>query len=115
MISNCGYYMENISAFLDFYLQPLAHSVKFYIKDTNGFLNKFLLPKLPGIIVLCTVDVVGLYPIIPHSEGLSALRKRLDVQMKKHISCDLAEVVRKNNIFAFGKKALKQVMGLQLE
>ena len=27
---------------------------------------------------LCTVDVVGLYPSIPHEGGLFALRKRLD-------------------------------------
>ena len=35
--SNCGYYTENISAFLDFHLQPLAQAVKSYIKDTNDF------------------------------------------------------------------------------
>ena len=39
VISNCGYYTENISAFLDFHLQPLAQAVKSYIKDTNDLLN----------------------------------------------------------------------------
>ena len=104
------------SAFLDFHLQPLAQAVKSYIKDTNGFLNKLRsLPKLPDNIILCTVDVVGLYPNIPHEEGLSALRKRLDNRMEKYISsdtlCDLAEVVLKNNILKFGKKTLKQKRG----
>ena len=70
-ISNCGYYTENISAVLDFHLQSLAQAVKLYIKDTNDFLKKLRsLPKLPDNIVLCTVDVVGLYPNIPHEEGL---------------------------------------------
>ena len=79
VISNCGYYTQNISVFLDFHLQPLAQAVRSYIKDTNDFLNKLCsLPKLPDNIILCTVDVVGLYPNIPHEEGLSALRKRLD-------------------------------------
>ena len=105
--------MENISAFLDFHLQPLAQVVKSYIKDTNDFLNKLRsLPKLPDNIILCTVDVVGLYPNIPHEEGLSALRKQLDNRMEKYVSrdtlSDLAEVVLKNNIFKFGKKRLKQ-------
>ena len=54
------------------------------------------------------VDVVGLYPNIPHEEGLSALRKRLENRMEKYNSCDtlfdLAEVVLKNNILKFGKK-----------
>ena len=116
VISNCGYYTENIFVFLDFHLQPLAQAVKSYIKDTNGFLNKLRsLPKLPDNIILCTVDVVGLYPNIPHEEGLSALRKRLDNRMEKYISsdtlCDLAEVVLKNNFFKFGKKSLKQQRG----
>ena len=121
VISNCGYYTESISAFLDFHLQPLAQAVKSYIKDTKDFLNKLLhsLPKLPDNIILCTVDVVGLYPNIPHEEGLSAIRKRLDNRMEKYISsdtlCDLAKVVLKNNIFKFGKKTLKQKEGLQSE
>ena len=109
VISNCGYYTENISAFLDFHLQPLAQAVKSYIKDRNDFLNKLRsLPELPDNIILCTVDVVGLYPNISLEEGLSALRKRLDNRMEKYISsdtlCNLAEVVLKNNIFKFGKK-----------
>ena len=80
-----------------------------YIKDTNDFLNKLRsLPKLPGNIILCTVDILVLYPNIPPTEGVSALRKWLDNWMKKYISsdmlCNLAEVVPKNNIFKFGKK-----------
>ena len=95
--------MENISAFLDFHLQPLAQAVKSYFKDTNDFLNKLhSLPKLPGNIILCTVDLVDLYPNILHEEGLSSLMKRLDNQMEKYISsgtlCDLAEVL-KNDFF----------------
>ena len=39
VISNSGYYTENISSFLDHHLQPLAQAVKSYIKDTNEFLN----------------------------------------------------------------------------
>ena len=73
------------------------------------------LPNLPDNIVLCTVDVVGLYPSILHEEGMSALRKRLDNQMEKYIwsdsLCGLAEVVLKNNIFKFGKKTFKQKRG----
>ena len=95
--------MENIPAFLDFHLQPLAQAVKSYFKDTNDFLNKLhSLPKLPGNIILCTVDLVDLYPNILHEEGLSSLMKRLDNQMEKYISsdtlCDLAEVL-KNDFF----------------
>ena len=109
VISNCGYNTKKISAFLDFHLQLLALIVKSYIKDTNNFLNKLCsLPKFLHSIILCMVDVVGLYPNIPHEEGLSALSKRLENRMEKYNSCDtlfdLAEVVLKNNILKFGKK-----------
>ena len=74
LISNCAYYTENISAFLDLHLQPLAQAVKSYIKDANDFLkNLHSLLKLPGNIFL-------------------------------FYACDLAEVVLRNNFFKFGKK-----------
>ena len=60
VISNCGFYTENLSAFLDFHLQPLALEVKSYIKDTNDLLKKLRsLTNLPNDIILCSVDVVG--------------------------------------------------------
>ena len=60
------------------------------------------------------MDVVGLYPNIPHEEGLSALRKRFETRKENYVSTDtidLAEVVLKNNIFTFGKNKLKQKRG----
>ena len=70
--------------FLDHHLQPLAQEIKSCIKDTNEFLKKLCsLPKLTDGIILCTMDVVGLYTNIPHEEGLSALRKRLETQKEK--------------------------------
>ena len=61
------------------------------------------------------MDVVGLYANIPHEEGLSALRKRLESWKEKYVSTDtivhLAEVVLKIDIFTFGKKILKQKRG----
>ena len=116
VISNCGYYTENISSFLDFHLQYLVQDVKSWIKDTNDFLkNLCSLPNLPDDIILCTVDVVGLYPNIPYEEGLSALRKQLDLRQEKYVTTstlvELAEVVLKNNIFNFKEKVLKQNWG----
>ena len=74
VISNCGVYNENISSFLDFHLQSLAQKVKSYIKDTNHFLRKIKeLGQLPERTILCTIDVVGLDPNIPHDEGLAFL------------------------------------------
>ena len=68
------------------------------------------LPNLPDDIILCTVNVVGLYPNIPHDEGLSSLHKRLDLRQEKDVTtstlAELDEVVLKNNIFASKEKKL---------
>ena len=113
VISNCGFYTENISSFLDYHLQPLAQKVKSYIKNTNHFLNKIKrLGSLPDGAILCTMDVVGLYPNIPHGEGLASHRRFLETRDNKQISSDtlteLAKVVLKNNIFEFDEKTYKQ-------
>ena len=79
VITNSGHYAENISSFLDHDLQQLGQAIKYYIKDTKEFLKKLrFLPKFPGRIILCTMDVVGLYTNKPNEEGLAALRKRLE-------------------------------------
>ena len=116
VMSNCGFYTENISSFLDYHLQLLAQKVKYHIKDTNHFLNKMKkLGSLPDGAILCTVDVVGLYPHIPNGEGLASLRRFLETRDNKQISSDtlteLAEVVLKNNIFEFDEKTFKQKRG----
>ena len=69
VIGNSGYYTENISLFLNHHLQSVAKVIKSYIKDTNEFVKKlFSLPKLLDVIMLCSMDVVGSYPNIPHED-----------------------------------------------
>ena len=101
---------------MDFHLQPIAKKVKSYTKETNDFLKRLRsLTSLRDNSLLCTMDVVGLYPNIPHDEGLSTLRKRLDERHEKDVSTDtlveLAELFLKNNIFNFNQNTLKQKRG----
>ena len=113
VISNCGFYTENISSFLDFHLQPLAQKVKSYIKDINHFLRIIKeLGQLPEGTNLCTIDVVGLYPNILHDEELAFLRDFLDSRVDKQVTTDtlteLAKLALKNNIFEFSDKTYKK-------
>ena len=66
-------------------------------------------------VILCTIDVVGLYPNIPHDEGLTAMRKALDLRKDQRISTEslieLAECVLKNNIFEHNFSFHKQLRG----
>ena len=116
VISNCGYATENISSFLDFHLKPLAQKVKSYIKDTNDFLRRMKnLPQLPENALLCSIDVVSLYPSIPHDEGLKSLERSLDSREEKSVSTEslvhLANIVLKNNYFEHGHEKYKQKKG----
>ena len=49
------------------------------------------------------MDVVGLYPSIPHKDGLEALRLALDGREDKSVSTqsllDLTKCVLENNVF----------------
>ena len=82
----------------------------------NHFLNKLKsLGKLPRRTILCTIEIVGLYPNIPHSEGPTSFERFLELRDNKQISSDtlteLAEIVLKYNIFEFDEKTFKQVRG----
>ena len=53
---------------------------------TLRFLKKIMyLDGFPDCAILCTVDVVGLYPSIPHEEGSEASREVLD--LPKSLPC----------------------------
>ena len=74
VICNCGTPTEKVSQFLDYHLKSTMQSVKLYIKDTSDFLRKLNhLGNLPENTILVTTDVAGLYPSIPHEDGLEAL------------------------------------------
>ena len=67
---------------------------KSYIKDTSDFLEKLKnLGNIPSNAILVTVDVVGLYPSIPHDAGLQVLYEKLEERTDKKIpSTDLVEM-----------------------
>ena len=109
VISNCGFYTENISAFLDHQLKPIAMQVNSYIKDNNNILKNLRdLPDLPDESIICTIDVVGLYPSIPNEEGLRILRTVLEKRSNKNVSIDilidLAELVVQSNYIEFNER-----------
>ena len=116
VISNCGTPTEKASEFLDHHLQPIMKSGTSYIKDTNDFLTKLKnLKKVPDNAILVTADVVGLYPSIPHNEGLEVLKKQLDNFYEKSIPTEdlvkMAEFVLKNNYFEFDSNVKHQISG----
>ena len=89
VISNCGYYTENILSFLDYHLQPPAKKFESYIIDITHLLKKLKeLGSLQKNAILCTVDVIGLYTNIPDKEAFASIRKHLGNRENKEVRTD---------------------------
>ena len=85
-----------------------------YIRVTEDFLAKLKAAgEVPKGAILVTADVVGLYPSIPHSEGLDILKKQYENYPNKKVSTDdivkMADFLLKNNLFEFDSKFYKQI------
>ena len=116
VVSNCGTPAEKTSEFLDHHLQPIMKSGVSYIKYTNDFLFKLKnLGKIPENAFVVTADVVGLYPSIPHDEGLEVLREPLNAFDNKSIPIEdlvkVAQFVLKSNYFEFNSTVKDQISG----
>ncbi len=116
VISNCGAATEKASEFLDHHLKPIMQASPTYIRDSSDFLEKIReLGPLPKEAILVTADVVGLYPSIPHTEGLIAIREALDRRVEPSIATnllmELLEFVLTNNYFGFGSDMFRQIEG----
>ena len=70
----CGAAIQNLSAFTEFYFQPLARKQPSFIKDTTNMLNK--IQKLneqclfPEGTLLVSWDIVSMFPNINNELGL---------------------------------------------
>ena len=116
VISNCGTPTEKDFDFLDRDLQRIMKSGVSNIKDTSDFLSKLRnLGKIPENAFLVTADVIGLYPSIPHDEGLDVLRKQFNAFDNKSIPTEdlvkMTEFVLKNNYFEFNSTFKHQTLG----
>ena len=76
--------MENLSAFTEFYLQPLAQKLPSFIKDTTDLLNKIehlnASGPFPTGTLLVSWDMVSMFPNIDNKLGLFAFRKALNAK-----------------------------------
>ena len=122
LISGCSTPTERISELVDSNSTPMVPRINSYIKDRNDFLRKLgELQRLPEGVTLCTVDVVGLYPHIPHYEGLEALKESFvtyggmeEGEWDGSLGDDIAtfaKLVLQSNNFAFNVRHYLQERG----
>ena len=114
--SNNGTRTENISSYLDYHLKSLIPNVPHILEDTRDFVNRIQdLSDLPESSILVSFDVVGLYPHMPHEEGIKTIAEYLETREDKTVStkslCDLASIVLKENYFELSSKIYHQKSG----
>ena len=116
VVSNLGTPMEKVSEFLESELKSVMLEGWSYIKGSGDFIKKLKdTDHISQDAIMVTVDVVGIFPSIPHDAGLKVLRKAFDNRENKKISTDdltiMAEFIFKNNYFEFNEKVKKQISG----
>ena len=86
IVSSWGSPTENISCFVDYFLQPITRALPSYIRDTTDFLQKLReLPALPPESFLVTLDVSSLYTNTPHNEGINACKEFLTLGLTNYL------------------------------
>ena len=90
--SCCGTAIENLSAFSEYYLRPLAQELPSFIKDTTHLLQKIkeLNRKgpFPSGTLLVSWDVFSMFPNIDNNLGTLAITKALNSRTIKNPSTD---------------------------
>ena len=77
IVSSCESPTENISQFLDFWLQSLMKALPSYLKNTTELINELKDLTVESDTILVTIDVKSLYTCIPHQEGIETCREVL--------------------------------------
>ena len=118
IVSSCDSPTENISQFIDYWLQPIMKALPSFIKDTTELINQLSELTIEPNTLLVTVDVKSLYTCIPHKEGILACAEALEItksnnpdQPDTNTLIHLLEIVLKNNSFQFNGKSYIQLQG----
>lgn len=118
IVSSCESPTENISQFLDYWLQPAMKALPSFLKDTTQLINELNDLTVEPDTLLATIDVKSLYTCIPHEEGIQACAESLEIlsennpdQPDTKTLINLLEIVLKNNTFEFDGKCFIQLQG----
>ena len=68
IVSSCESPTENISQFIDYWLQPIMKALPSFLKDTTQLINELNDLTVESDSLLVTIDVKSLYTCIPYQE-----------------------------------------------
>ena len=109
---------ENLSQYVDIWLQPLMKALPSYIRDTTDFINMIEATVLPEGCLLCSIDVTSLYTNIIHKEGIELAVKALHTtynadpdQPPPEIIGEMLKFILTNNVLEFEGQHYLQLQG----
>lgn len=120
IVSACNCPSERISSFVDDILQPLVQTLPSFTRDSTHAISKIKDIRLSGDnpVLLFTMDVKSLYTVIPHQDGLMALKHFLNQREVQdpptHTVVRLAELVLTTNTFSANGEYYQQVKGVAM-
>jgi hypothetical protein len=112
-----------LADYLDYILSPGIKNIRFYLKETKDFLCwieklKEQYPQLPPLFGFLTVDYTAMYPSMPDSRILPAVKYYLESRSEKKPSTqktmELLKITQENTYFKFGEKMFQQVGGTSI-
>ena len=77
IVFSCDSATENISQFIDYWLQPTMKSLPSYLKDSLQLINQYKISVETDTILVSTGVIKSLYTCIPHDEGIATCKKLL--------------------------------------
>ncbi|KAL8592736.1 hypothetical protein ACOMHN_037676 [Nucella lapillus] len=123
IVSGVGGPTEKLSKLVDHWLQPLVQGLPSYLKDSTHLLQtlqewKMSLGTIHEEILIVTIDVVALYPSIPHEDVTVSLREMtgdnehlLPETPPISTLLQVVEHVLQNNVFEYDGEIFKQIQG----
>ena len=118
IVSSVNFVTENLSSFIDGWLNPLVTKLPSYVKDSPEFIKMIARMEIPEDAILVSIDVSSLYTNIPHEEGIKACIEALTscsdpdpLQPPIEIIEEMLNIVLKNNVMEFNGEFFLQLQG----
>ena len=83
-VSSLNSVTENISSFVDYWLQLLVKQLPSFIKHTKEFVDLITTTQIPLNSTLVSIDVSSLYTNTPHKDGITSSINALKWDQNPH-------------------------------
>ena len=120
IVAAIGSLTENISSYVDFFLQPFVKSLPSFTQDSTDLIKTLKSIQDPSTVTyMACLDVESLYTSIPHTGALEALtlflnQRTPESKPETHVLIELTETLLTHNHFIFQDDNYLQIKGVSM-